>query len=137
MPTVDKTDNMIAEALNRLAETQAQLAALQARDRKRDLSYDDYLERQPKRVMPFQLYQNGIQVFVEQLTDAQLALLPKLQAGRFFDRKIHVYRDATPDRGWHIDWPRKSMSDRMAIAQYGRDLTEILQRLITEKPDLS
>lgn len=101
------------------------------------LTFDEWYERQPVREMPFPVYQNGYQLDADMLTDAQLALLPKLKVGRFFERRIHVYRDATPDRGWHITYPCKQLSDRMVISQYGRDFTEILQRLTTETPDLT
>jgi hypothetical protein len=133
-PTLD-VNAQLAAALQQLADIQTKQFA--EAKRREGLSYDEYLELHPPRVMPCQLFQNGIQIAVEQLTDEQLALLPKLREGRFFNRKIHVYRDATPDRGWHIDWPRKSMADRMAIIEYGRDFTEILERLTTETPDRS
>jgi hypothetical protein len=119
----------MADALAQLTELTRQQMS------RREPTYDEWLAKQPKRVLPFPLYMNGIRIEVDQLTDADLELLPKLQAGRFFDRRIHVYRDSTPDRAFHVDWPRKSMSDRMAITEYGRTFTEIIQRLTTEEPD--
>lgn len=127
-PTADST-SLIADALSQLTELTRQQMS------RREPTYDEWLAKQPKRVLPFPLYMSGIRIEADQLTDADLELLPKLQAGRFFDRKIHVYRDATPERCFHIDWPRKSMSDRMTITQYGADFTAILRRLTTEEPD--
>ena len=133
-PTPDSTA-VLASVLQQLADIQTKIQA--DNKRREGLTFDEYLELHPTRVMPCQLFMNGIQIMVEQLTEKELALLPKLQAGRFFDRKIHVYRDATPDRGWHIDWRRRDVSDRVAIMNYGRDLGEILERLTTETPDRS
>lgn len=126
--------DQIAAALNKLADLQQTIlnnAPL------RTLTFAEMIAREPKREMPFPLYQNGFRIDVDMLTDEQLALLPKLQVGRFYGRRIHVYRDSSPDRGWNLDYANKSLADRVELAKYGRDLTEILQRLTTETPDLT
>jgi len=141
MPSTDKVSTPPATADDRIAAVLEQFTELRklelANQPPRRLTYADVIEREAKRIMPFPFYQNGFRVDVDQLTDAQLALLPKLKAGYFHNRQIHVYRDATPDRGWHIDYPWKTAADKMAINLYGRDLTEILTRLTTEQPDLT
>lgn len=135
-PAAPDSNTLLADVLSRLADTQQQIADLQREQiSKREPTFDEYLARNPKRVLPFPLYLGGIRIDADQVTDADLELLSNLQDGRFFDRRIHVFRDSTPDRSWHIDWARKSMSDRMMIMQYGSDFTAILRRLTTEAPD--
>lgn len=128
------TNERLAAAMELMAQTQATTLANAPRRR---LSFAEWQAKQPKHEMPFPVFQNGYRIEATQVTPAQIALLPKLREGRFFDRRIHVYRDQTPDRGWHIDYPNRAMSDRMTMSNYGRDLTEILQRLTTETPDIT
>jgi hypothetical protein len=121
-------------AIISLAETQK---ALVAQHPLRQLTYPEMLERDPEPVMPFPVFQNGFRLDATALDPEALALLHKLQVGRFFDRRIHVYRDQTPDHSWHIDYSNRSISDRMEIKNYGLTLTAILKRLTTETPDLT
>jgi len=132
--TAPASDDRIAQALELLARSNA---AIVANTPVKKLTFAEWNELQPERIMPFPFYQNGIRVEEDQLTDAQLELLPKLKEGRFFDRRIHVYRDQTPDRGWHLSYATKDPTDRYEMKNYGRDLTEILQRLTSETPDLT
>jgi hypothetical protein len=130
-PTNDDRLTAVLEQLASLQQQQADNAPF------RKVSYAEWLEKNPERKLPFPLHQNGFRISDDQVTDEQKDLLPKLKVGRFFDRRIHVYRDSTPDRGWHITYPCKSLSDRMVINGYARDFTELLQRLTTETPDLT
>jgi len=140
-PATPTAEERFAAALETIAQSNAAAAqsnaALLANQPRPRLTYGDLLAKRPKRVMPFHVFQNGFRLTVDKLTDEQLALLPKLKVGRFNNRMIHVYRDATPDRAWHIDYANKAPEQRMAFGKYaGRDFTEFLQRLTTETPDL-
>lgn len=147
MPSTEKIstptphDDRLTAVLEQLAASQAKLTELQATEMAnrplKTITFAEMVSKEPRREMPFPVFQNGYRLDVDSLTDEQLALLPKLQDGRFFDRKIHVYRSAGPDREWHIDYANKSIEDRMNLKTYARDFTEMLQRLTTETPDLT
>lgn len=128
------TESRLAEAIETLAKLQQTQADNAPRRR---LTYAEWAARQPKHVMPFPVYQNGYKIFASQLPKEAIALLPALQEGRFFNRRIHVYRDQTPDRAWHIDYPSRQLTDRMTMSTYGADIVEILKKLTTETPDLT
>jgi len=137
-------DKMTAaeQALVSLAETQK---AIIAQTPLRQLTYAEMIARDPVPEMPFPVFQNGFRLEAETLVSGYtkdegvelLGLLHKLQVGRFFQRRIHVYRDQTPDHAWHIDYPNRSISDRMEIKNYGLHFLDILRRLTTETPDLT
>jgi hypothetical protein len=101
------------------------------------LTFDEWLMKNPQPEMPFPVTLNGYRLEADMLDAEGLALLQKLQEGRFFNRRIHVYQDRGANRTWHIMWPGKTLSDRMTIMQYGVDLTAILRRLTTETPDIT
>ncbi len=122
------------EALEMMAEILKQQAANAPRKR---LSYAEYALKHPVPTMPFPVYQNGYKVFATQLPADAFPLLHKLQEGRFFNRFIHVYRDQTPDRAWHIDYPSRQLTDRLKMQAYGTDIVMILKRLTTETPDIT
>jgi hypothetical protein len=130
-PTTDKAPQPDTNAL--IADALQKIATLQERQARQDQSFDDYLEKNPPKKLPFPLYLHDVKIDADSLTDADLELLPKLQEGRFFNGKIVVVRNHA-DGSWRIKWPRADMSERMTIAQYGRDFTEILQRITTEAP---
>jgi hypothetical protein len=123
-----------SEAIELMAEILRQQAANAPRRR---LTYAEYAAKQPKHEMPFPVFQNGYKIFATQLPKDALELLPKLQEGRFFNRRIHVWRDSTPDRAWHIDYPSRQLTDRMTMSTYGGDIVAILKRLTTETPDIT
>jgi hypothetical protein len=137
--TAPTAEERLAAAIELLAASNAAIVTNTPIHR---LEFDEWLALHPQPKMPYTLVLNSRRVTPKQLTKEQLALLgtaakPGLQEGRFFNRRIHVWRDNTPDRVWHIKWPGKTMSDRMEMSNYGRDFTEILQRLTTETPDLT
>lgn len=131
----------MAAVLKQLVQLQTKQQEIEAEQRAnaplRTLSFAEWNARQPEREMPFPVFQNGFRLDADSLTDDQLTLIPKLQEGRFYGRRIHVWRDGTSDRAWHIDYSNKSIEDRMDFKNYGLDFTQILQRLTTEVPDLT
>ncbi len=136
MPAEQKpsTDTRLVEAM----ETIARLSQVQADNapRKR-LSYAEYILRHPEPKMPFPVYANGYKWFATQLPAEAFPLLHKLQEGRFFGRFIHVYRDQTPDRAWHIDYPSRQMTDRLKMQSFATDIVMMLKKLTTDTPDLT
>ncbi len=134
MAQPDKATDRSTDALELMARI---LQKQEENAPRKKLSYAEYQLRHPHPEMPFPVYQNGYRVFATQLPKEAFPLLLKLQEGRFFGRFIHVYRDQTPDRAWHISYPSKQLTDRMKMQSYGSDIVEILQKLTTEKPDLT
>jgi hypothetical protein len=137
MATTTKTDTP-ADRSTEAIEMMAQLLKQQADNApRRRLSYAEYAEKHPPRTLPFPVYQNGYKVFGTQIPQDGIDLLPKLQEGRFFNRFIHVYRDQTPDRAWHIDYPSRQLTDRLKMQSYATDIVAMLKRLTTETPDIT
>jgi hypothetical protein len=129
-PEIDRSTEAL-EMMARILQNQQENAP------RKKLSYAEYQLKHPHPSMPFPVYQNGYRIFAGQLPVAAFPLLHKLQEGRFFGRFIHVYRDQTPDRAWHISYPSKQLTDRMKMSTYGKDIVEILEKLTTDTPDLT
>ena len=137
---VHEEPSAVERAIVQLAELQQEIRDNQPL-RQRTFAEDQAKDPDPE--MPFPLFQNGYRIEAHMLgaNNAErrevLALVAQLQVGRFFDRKIHVYRDGSSDQAWHIDYDNRSISARMDLMQYGRNFPEILARLIADRPDRS
>jgi hypothetical protein len=127
-------DERMLLAMEALAKSNATIVANTPIHR---LTFDEWLAKHPQPTMPFPVLLNGYRLEADMLDAEGLGLLHKLQEGRFFGRRIHVYQDRGANRTWNITWPSKSLSDRMTIMQYGSDLTAILRRITTETPDIT
>ena len=127
------TDDRFAAALEAIAQSNAAILANQPRKR---LSYGDWKASRPKRALPCVVYQNGMRLDETMLTDEQIALLPKLQAGKFLGRLVTVHRDMShPDMPWSISYACKTPEQRITLANAIRgDMTELLRRITTDEP---
>lgn len=127
------TDDRFAAALEAIAQSNAALLANQPRKR---LSYGDWLAKQPKRVMPCVVYQNGMRLDETMVDDEGLALLKSLKPGRFLNRLVTVHRDMShAEMPWYITYACKTVEQRINLASAIRgDFTELLRRLTTDAP---
>ncbi len=78
------------------------------------------------------LYQHGLLVDEDKLTNEQIALANKIRPGTYCDGWIRVTRRR--DKGIDIDYPIRSVQQRMKLSSvYGiRSFDELLQRIIEE-----
>jgi len=117
------------ETLRDLATSVRDLATAASRTKSTSLSA--YLEKNKRAVklkQPF--YQNGVMVRVDQLTDEQVELVNQLKPGRFNNRKWEIVRRR--DRSIDFRYPNKTIEQRMQNASQAKDLTGMLQMILTE-----
>jgi hypothetical protein len=86
----------------------------------------------PKLKLKRKIYQHGIPVREEFLTNERIALCNKIRPGVYCDGWVKVIR--RHDKGLNIDYPVRSPQQRLKLVSvFGiRNFTELLQRLITE-----
>jgi hypothetical protein len=87
--------------------------------------------------MPVVLYQNGIRLTDDMVSHEQCELMKSMKPGWFFNRRVRVWHDLShADAPWHIDYPNKSIQDRLEIANltFG-DFTNLLKTIATKEPD--
>jgi len=91
-------------------------------------AYLDKNKRKVKLRAPF--YQNGVMVRLDQLTDEQVTLINQLKPGRFNNRKWEIVKRR--DRSIDFRYPNKTVEQRMQNNMVARDLTGMLQLILTE-----
>jgi hypothetical protein len=81
-------------------------------------------------------YQNGAQIAMWHVTDADIELLNQLRPGRYFDRKVEVVERVGENVGDHasieIRYNNASADQRFDLKNYFRNFSEML-RLIVEQ----
>jgi hypothetical protein len=86
----------------------------------------------PKLKLKRKMYQHGILIDEDLVSNEEVELLNKLKPGLFLNGHVKVYRRR--DRGIDIDYPIKTAAQRLKLVnQFGiRNLAELLQRCISE-----
>lgn len=86
----------------------------------------------PKLKLRRAMYQHGLKLDPDMLTNEQIELLNKLRPGRFMDSWVKVTRRR--DKGIDITYPIKTAAQRLKLVnQYGiRNFAELLARCIEE-----
>lgn len=86
----------------------------------------------PKLKLKRKIYQHGLIIDADFLTNDQIDLFNKLRPGSFLDGHVTVTRRR--DKGIDISYPIKTASQRLRLVnQFGiRDLNELLARCIDE-----
>lgn len=86
----------------------------------------------PKLKLKRKMYQHGLVMDEDFLTNEEIALLNKVRPGRFMNGHVNVRR--RKDWGIDIDYPVKTAAQRMRLASEFRirSLTELLERCLEE-----
>ena len=86
----------------------------------------------PKLTLKRKMYQHGIPINENRVTNEEIQLLNKLRPGTYCDGFITVVRRR--DKGLNIDYPFKTPAQRLQLVNsFGvRNLSELVQRCLTE-----
>ena len=86
----------------------------------------------PRLKLKRKMYQHGIPINPEMVTNEVIELLNKIKPGLYCDNWVKVVRRR--DKGVDIDYPVRTAAQRLKLVnQFGiRDFKELLQRIITE-----
>ena len=75
--------------------------------------------------------QNGARMNPELLRDREIELLNQVRPGTYHGKKIQVLKRR--DKSIDIRYANKSFEQRMDFKNYARDMTELLEKILTEQ----
>lgn len=86
----------------------------------------------PKLKLKRKMYQHGLLMDADLLTNDEIDLLNKVKPGRYLDNWVKVIK--RQDKGINIDYPVKTVAQRLKLGSaFGvNSLTDLLKRLISE-----
>ena len=122
--------DILAAALAKAIET-ARPAKITVANRKKQTPWTPK-DGSPKRTLKRKLFQHGIPVQEDHMTNEWIDLANKLRPGKFCNGLIDVIRRR--DKGINITYPMKTQAQRMRlVTEFGlRDFGEIMARCIQE-----
>ena len=135
-PTVDPTAGfaLLADAI--AAATTKAITASKPVEKKTILNYKGetpwHGKDEPKLKLKRRMFQHGMLIDPELVTNDEIMLMNKLRPGRYFDNFVTVERRR--DKGINFTWPMKTQDQKIRLAmQYGCvTIPQVLQRCIDE-----